>query len=235
MERWETQRTLKNIMGKLSNCMILNREQDIMELFWSHADDVCLGFNDGWYRGQQAVRGYYDACYQRNKLVAKLLQQRFPDKLKGKTEEELYGMGPMKVRPMATPVIEVAEDGQTAKGLWSCLGAHSEVEPCGPLARWSMGYFAVDFLREAEGWKIWHMQYVNDLDAVCGQSWGRPETLPPELPEFAALKDFSYPPYSQQQTLRTLYHTRRPLELTPRIPEPYATFSETFSYAQKEA
>ena len=235
MDRWEDQRAIKNLMGKYANLLILNREEDMFDLLWASAEDVCLGFNGGWYRGQEAVRGYWQACVERNMLVAKLLQKRFPSKLADKTEEEIYGIGPMKVKPMYTPLIEVAEDGKTAKGLWFCWGSHNDVETCGPIARWSWGYFAVDFLKEADGWKIWHMQNTDDIDSVCGQSWGNPEQLPPEEPAFAALADFRYPAFTEEETLREYYTPARPHANAPRIPGPYPTFSETFSYAVKEA
>ena len=57
------------------------------------------------------------------------------------------------------------------------------------MANWTWGYFAVDFIRENDGWKIWHMQYVNDVDCICGQSWGRASSLIPScrsLPRWAS-------------------------------------------------
>ncbi len=228
--RWEDQRYIKNLMGKYANCVILNREDDVFRLFWSTGEDVSLGFNDGWYIGKDAVKGYYGACTERNALVASILQKRFPERLGGKTAEDIRGIGPFKVKPMACPIIEIAGDGKTAKGLWYCQGAYNEVESCGPVAHWTWGYFAVDFIREADGWKIWHMQYLNDVDSLCGQSWGKPQKPYPELPEFAPLKDFRYPPYTRKETLREYYSPRRPLTEAPKIPEPYRTFADTFSY-----
>ncbi len=58
-QRWEDQRALKNLMGKYANCVILNREQDIFDLFWSREADICLSFNDGGaYVGPEAVSGF---------------------------------------------------------------------------------------------------------------------------------------------------------------------------------
>ena len=111
VERWEAQRAIKNLMGKYANCVILNREQDIYGLFWSAREDVSLMFNDGAYTGAAKVKAYYDACHARNALVAKLMQKRFPKELGGKSDEEIYGVGHFKVKPMACPVIEVAGDG----------------------------------------------------------------------------------------------------------------------------
>lgn len=229
-QRWEDQRALKNLMGKYANCVILNREQDIFELFWSREEDICLSFNDGAYVGVEAVAGYYQACYTRNALVAKLMQARFPDKLGQLSEEELYGTGPFKVKPMACPVIEVAADGKTAKGLWYCQGAYNDVEACGPVAHWTWGYFAADFIRTDAGWKLWHLSYTNDVDCLCGQSWGKEQQALPALPEFAPLADFHYPPYTVEKTLRVCYTPQRPHTDCPPIPEPYVTFADTFSY-----
>ena len=230
VQRWEDQRAIKNLMGKFANLVLLNREGEVYGAFWSAADDTCLGFNDGYYVGKEAVSGYYAAVEARNMLVAKTLQARFPEQLSDQTDEELYGIGPFKVRPLYNPLIEIAGDGKTAKGLWSCQGAHNEVGTSGPVANWTWGYFAVDFVKEADGWKIWHLLYVNDVDSICGQSWGKPEQPYPELPEFAALGEFQYPAYTVSTPVRALYTPDRPVTLTPEIPVPYETFAETFSY-----
>ncbi len=229
-QRWEDQRALKNLMGKYANCIILNREQEIFDLFWSSKEDICLSFNDGAYVGTEAVSGYYMACYERNKLVAKLMQARFPEKLGGLSEEEIYGIGPFKVKPLSSPVIEIAADGATGKGLWHCQGAYNDVEACGPVANWTWGYFAVDFVREEGEWKVWHMSYINDVDCICGQSWGKEKKPLPALPEFAALSDFQYPAYTVKKTVRELYTPQRPHTDAPAIPQPYDTFADTFSY-----
>lgn len=231
--RWEDQRAIKNLMGKYANLILLNREGEVFDRLWSRADPA-LGFNGGWYIGAEAVAGYYSACVERNALVAALLQKRFPEKLGGMTAEEIYGIGPFKVEPMACPIIEVAADGRTAKGLWCCQGARNDVEACGPRARWTWGWFAVDFIRE-EGWRIWHMRYLKDVDCTCGQSWAEDGTVYPPLPEFAPLADFAYPAFTKAETLRTEYTPDRPLTEAPRIPEPYDTFAHTFTYGMEES
>lgn len=228
--RWEDQRAIKNLMGKYANCVILNREQDIYGLFWSGREDVSLMFNDGAYVGAQAVSAYYQACHDRNALVAKLMQKRFPEVLGGQSDEEIYGVGPFKVKPMACPVIEVAGDGATAKGLWYCQGAYNDVETSGPVAHWTWGYFAADFVKEDGAWKLWRLQYLNDVDCICGQSWAGEQKPYPDLPEFAPLADFAYPEYTVKKQFRALYSADRPVTLCPEIPQPYDTFADTFSY-----
>ena len=131
VERWEDQRTIKNLMGKYVNCLLLNRQGEIFDSFFSKKADVCLTFNDGSYVGPEAIRSYFDAIVARNLLSAQLLQKRLPEKLGGKSDEEIYGIGPFHVKPLTAPVIEVAEDGETAKGLWLSLIHISE--PTRPL------------------------------------------------------------------------------------------------------
>ncbi|MDR1766113.1 MAG: nuclear transport factor 2 family protein [Lachnospiraceae bacterium] len=228
--RWEDQRELKNLMGKYANCVVLNREGELFDLFWAKDDeDVCLAFNDGYYKGGLDVSGYYEAAAGRNALVASLLRDRFPEKLGAMGDDEIYGIGPFKVKPMSCPVIEIAGDGRTAKGLWYCQGASNEVGAAGPVANWTWGYFAVDFVRQ-NSWRILHLMHVNDVDSTCGQSWGKPQVPYPDLPEFAPLGEFRYPPYTKALTVRPYYSPGRPMVPAPRIPQPYTTFSETFSY-----
>lgn len=231
IDRWEARRCIKNIMGKYASCIILNRVADIFTLFWSKSHkDISMGFNDGGYSGQDAVKAYYDALHDKNVLTAKLIQEKFPEHLGDKNPDEIYGIGPLSMKSLSTPVIEIAEEGQTAKGLWYCLGSCAEVSSAGPVANWVCGYYAVDFVLEDDEWKIWHLLNVNDIDHPCGQDWTKEAVPFPELPEFSALKDLELPEYTFRGTMRRLYSTSRPFTPPPRIPEPYGAFAETFSY-----
>ena len=67
-QRWEDQRAIKNLMGKYANIVLLNREEEVFSRFWS-GNEPTLAFNDGVYRGVEAVKAYYNACRDRNALV----------------------------------------------------------------------------------------------------------------------------------------------------------------------
>ena len=231
VDRWEDQRDIKNLMGIYVNHIIMNMDGEVFDNLWSkEREDVCYGDNGGWYAGREAVRSYYDAVRRRNVLVAELLQKKFPAEIGDKTSEEIFGIGTFRVFPVACPVIEVAEDGETAKGLWYCWGSHAQVTGCGPTSNWTWGYFAADFVREGDSWKLWHLQVTNDVDARCGTSWGKIVEPLPQLPEFAPLNDFEMPPYTVAQTVREFYSAGRPLTGAPELPRPYTTFADTFSY-----
>ena len=234
---FEDQRDLKNLMGKVCYTMLLKREQDMVDQFWSRREDICLGLNDGYYVGAQAVRGYYQAIHDHTAEATEFLKKAFPDHMEKLTPEEQFGAGSMDVKPMDTAVIEIAEDGETAKGIWYSRGTFNDITPQGPVAFWKMAVYACDFVREDGVWKIWHMLNLTDILMVGGKSWGDPKAEPyPDLPEFAGAKAFTPPKPNVEKTLFTAYFPGRPFSPLPEPPVPSRSFPETFSYGyEKEA
>ena len=229
--RWEDQRDLKNLMGKICFTILLKQEDRMVEQFWSRREDICLGRNNGWYAGRNAVRGYYDAIYAHTAYYTDFMKKAFPERMGKLTEEEQFGAGSMDVRPMSTSVIEIAADGATAKGIWYSRGTYNDVTPQGPLSWWELAVYACDFIREDGEWKVWHMQNLTDVHALNGRSWGVKDPEPfPDLPEFAGAKPFAEPAPNRPETLYTAYYPGRPFQKLPEPPVPYETFSETFSY-----
>lgn len=231
VDRWEDQRDIKNLMGIYVNYIIMNDDAKVFADLWAQEkDDVAYGENAGWYVGPKAVAGYYQAVYERNVLVAELLQKKFAHEIGNRSAEENFGIGTFRDFPVTNPVIEIAADGETAKGLWYCWGSHAKIAAEGPTSNWTWGYYAADFVRENDKWKIWHLQFTNDVDARCGTNWGKPAEELPKLAEFAPLDDFKMPAHTIETTVRPSYSAVRPLTGCPRIPEPYETFADTFSY-----
>lgn len=148
------------------------------------------------------------------------MQKRFPKELGGKSDEEIYGVGPFKVKPMACPVIEVAGDGQTAK---ACGSARVPITTWRPAALWptDLGYFAADFVKEGDGWKIWHLQYLNDVDCICGQSWAGAQVPYPDLPEFAPLAGLPLPRVLVVHAVPPPVQRRTGPPPLPGLPKPY--------------
>ena len=229
--RWEDQRDLKNLMGKICYTILLKRENEMVDRFWSSREDIALGRNDGWYEGQAAVRGYYDAVYAHTVYYTEFMKKAFPDRMNKLSEAEQFGAGSMDVRPMSTSVIEIAGDGKTAKGIWYSRGTANDICPQGPLSYWDAGVFACDFVREDGEWKVLHMQNLTDIYVPGGRSWGVKDPEPfPDLPEFAGAEPFQAPAPSRPETLFTAYYPGRPFQKLPEPPVPYETFAETFSY-----
>lgn len=228
---FEDQRDLKNLMGKICYTILLKQEKDMVRSFWSSRADICLGTNDGYYDGAEAVGGYYQAVHAHTVEATAFLKKAFPDRMGKLSEEEQFGAGSMDVKPMDTAVIEIAGDGETAKGIWYSRGTYNDVTPQGPLAYWKLGIYACDFVRENGQWKIWHMLNLTDVLVPGGRSWGDKEVAPyPDLPEWAEAKPFVAPAPNKPQVLRETYYPGRPFSPLPEPPVPYETFADTFSY-----
>jgi hypothetical protein len=230
LERLEWRRDIRNLMGRISADYSVREESQIFQRYWSGRDDVSLGVNDGWYVGSQAVSAYYAALGEEIALASKCVQSDFPEKLSGTPDDELYGVGAMAYIPFDSQVIEIADDGQTAKGLFNIRGSYSRVTPSGPIAYWLFGWAAVDYVLEDGQWKIWHMQWLRNVDVQCGTPFGTQPEQFPEVEAYAPMKDFKLPEPSVKAVLMENYRTDRPFTKSPKVPEPYETFADTFSY-----
>ena len=230
LERLEWRRDIRNVMGKLSADYTVREEGKIFDRYWSSREDVCLGVNDGWYTGPADVAGYYAALDAENDLATSCIKADFPERLGNLSPEEEKGLGTMAYFPLDTPVIEIADDGQTAKAIFSIRGSYSKVTPSGPLAYWYFGWAAADFVPEDDGWKIWHLLWLHNIDIQCGTSFGAQPEAFEELEVYAPMKAFSMPQPTIPAPLAENYRTDRPFAKSPAVPEPYETFAETFSY-----
>lgn len=230
-ERWEAVREIENLMGRRAFYTMLGENDKVWNEYWcSQALEPSLGVNEGYYRGCEALEQYYGALHDYITLQTELAQKAYPDALGSRDPEEIYNVGNLVCPSISTPLIELAEDGQTAKGLWYVRGVDLGFGPSGPESWHFMGRLAADFIMEDGAWKIWHLLYAEDLRSPTGRSWSTPAEEMPTDPRFAALAEFRFPAPNVPQPLHELYHDRRPLKPFPRLPEPYTTFAETFSY-----
>ena len=231
VDRWEDRRDIKNLMGKYVHYLLLKKEGQMVDDLWSSRDDICYGVNEGWYQGAEAVRGYYGYIPGRTAKVAAALRAKFPEKLEGKTDEEIFGIGLMEIKSVSNYIIEVAEDGQTAKAYACVFGYNTTFDEHGPVSNWIIATILMDVVLEEEEWKIWHLQYLEDINKPAGSAWGKDVPYPyPELPEFAELKGLNPPAPNVPAVLRERYSPDRAFVKLPPAPQPYATFADTFSY-----
>ncbi len=159
---------------------------------------------------------------------------------------------------LASPIIEVAADGKTAKGMWLMSGLESgltspEAAKGAPEFMfeknvtidgkrvWMHTVFAkygVDFIKQDGQWKIWHFHCFEVARAPYGLGW---------IPFAAAAQDVSFgddlmyfgedgkpvmmPKPDGPATIRpNPFRTDKGQTLDLKPPVPYRTFSETFAY-----
>jgi hypothetical protein len=96
-------------------------------------------------------------------------------------------------------------------------------------AVWMYEKYAIDFIKEDGQWKIWHFNALCDFSTPYEKSWveSSEETRlnPPTGPHFMRDTRDAAPLGTVDYTTRRV----QPMDF-PQPPEPYRTFSETFSY-----
>ncbi|MGC3981632.1 MAG: nuclear transport factor 2 family protein [Steroidobacteraceae bacterium] len=127
---------VQNLMGLYSNYAWSNQYGKLPDLFALKTDGVSYKVPMG-PTGGEAIK-------------AELLRRQ----AKHDAGEDPIGM--LHVHPMSTPVIEIAGDGKTAKGVWDSFGP--DVASIDEVGNWLYVKKAVDFIKEDGVWKIWHMQ-----------------------------------------------------------------------------
>ena len=222
----ETQWDQEVAARQVSNCM--NRyetylsqaylEKALAEYALSTPDvQVDVGF--GLYYGPASVR----------RLFLDLHGVMLGDREKGTVKN-----GALYVDANTTPIIEVAEDLKTAKGMWLCPEMGTKKSKQG-IWEGSTGYIhrCADFYNENGHWKIWHYMVFHLSNAPVGKSWTDPEVVAMnQVNQANAFPDFkpdspSAPGIGRPNSWRPDHPT-----FAPPVPVPYRTFSETFSYGR---
>lgn len=212
---------IANIMGAYTFLTCYKQHQRQFES-WSK-NEPTITLNTGKYVGYEAVKGFFvDYNQEQTKWANEVMRKLYPEDLGGKSDEEIWAVGSNTVLTFTTPIIEVAFDGQTAKGLWYVYGTTTEVYSKGPKAAWNFGKCAVDFIKEDGAWKIWHMTMFTDIECPLGQNWGTAKMYEHEgveAPKPTEAGEF-YKSFGEDYVFA----------IKPEMPEPYDTFTNTFSY-----
>lgn len=101
--------------------------------------------------------------------------------------------GHLVINTMTTPLIQVAKDRESARGIWFCIGTETDAGELGPnpprtlerralltsvtpdgkayQAEWVWHKIAIDFIRQSEGWKIWHLHGYDVFRCPFQQDW----------------------------------------------------------------
>lgn len=201
---------INNIMGRYSYLNGCGRYQEVTELF-SKREDVSGEIAwFGRYEGQQGIRDLWVG-------------------FQGVLSEDRYGM--LCNNLMCTPVVEIAEDRQTAQGIWFSPGIETYNDDRNPEegeAYWCWGKYAVDFIREDGEWKIWHHHMFPIFKVRFDESWAKKKPTIEEYME-AARKESPDLPYGGPTTFMQEYQPDEVPKFWPQPPKPYKTFSETHS------
>lgn len=211
----EIEKLINTYEYKLSRALL----EDVEQLFALKMPDVRIELSFGKYLGPEGVH----RC-----IVG----------LHGKMFREADGqpaIGTFHMNNNTTGIIEVAGDLKTAKGLWTCPGTYNNKDASSPTGAVSMAGACLrscDFIYdEEEGkWKMWHYVVTGVMSYRMGEtpaSGGMDMATADWKDLFDETSRPDGPP-----TNSWVYAPNRRVEYKDynRVPEPYETFSETFSY-----
>jgi hypothetical protein len=155
-------------MGNEENRRMIN------ELWVQEADhrrSASLGYNNGYYVGLESVMSH---------LVVDRDDARYAN-LKERSEAGTVannnlnlGFGCASMRTLTTPLVKVAEDGRTARYMGYSLGFTTQGKADDTAESYLfMDLIHADLVKEAEGWKIWHLVITHDHTMEVGENYSK--------------------------------------------------------------
>lgn len=154
---WDVE-NIKNLISRYAYYEAGNRREAVITELWVSEPEnqatASFGRNWGFMSGMEEIRAYYVG---RNRFGAD---------------------GTSTMHPFSTKLLCLAEDGKTAQGIWMGIGYDTSLNEKGePEALWVNERMAVDFIRESDGWKIWHMFIGTNYVCPAGDSYAEQPIL----------------------------------------------------------
>jgi hypothetical protein len=195
LERAKAYQEIQNLFGRYMYLHEATRNTDCAELFAKDAPGVSVEFHQmGVFNGSEGIRKLYEETMGGNRK----------------------GMPGMLVEhTLTTPVIEIAHDGKTAKGIWISPGHETFVRDGRAQANWMWSKYALDFVKEGGTWKIWHYQVFMTFLCPFDTPWTDPSSTPTRPP---------MPNADGPTTYYKPYRVDGVAEYWPAPPDTYETF-----------
>ena len=189
---------IENLMGKYAYLHTARKHLDTMELFALNRDDIWVDVNGiGLFEGPEGIkRFFYD------------FHLALDGDAKGQFNEHMQ----------TTPVIEVAKDGQTARGIWMSPGVETRRKKGKLQAYWCWGKYAVDFIKENGLWRFWHFTITTEIFSEYERSWVDHNSI--------SVGQETGKPDKPSRVEFVLYSPDYRSSLIPVPPEPYKTYKE---------
>jgi hypothetical protein len=152
IERLESVVAIQNIMSKYQSYHSASDQEKTVSLFASKTPGGKLVFRGHIYEGYEGVKNHF------------LLWMK-------EAEKDLTGK--LYLHEVVSPIIEVAQDGQTAKAQFSSIGCETAFGPNNTLmSLWSWDKYHVDFIKEEGEWKIYNLDFhTTFLTPYEGKGW----------------------------------------------------------------
>jgi hypothetical protein len=224
VQREQDAREIQNLMSRRAHLQSTGRNSGWVEMYAKGQPDDSWYMNGRYMIGLDKIRAaFVPADNTRAQRSLDAMIKLYPD-IENKIEN--YGIGEFREHALLSPLIEIAEDGKTAKGFWQSMGpqlAFSNGQASGTIG---FEKYAVDFIKEGGQWRFWHMATFTESYLQLGKTLA--DQVPaPGTPRPVAPANAAPNPYPEWSPWRV------PAQVA--LPVPYRTFSETFSYGPSES
>lgn len=202
IEKLEIYQEVQNDMGRAVAAFNFRQADRVLSHFALKKEDVSLEYADeGVFEGREAVTAII------NEVVGA------PQK-----------PGEMLDIQLTTPMIEVADDLETAKAVWWCPGGGAIAnEDKDPDAIWAWGMIGADYIKEDGQWKIWHFHYFRYIKCLYEKGW---------VEDTSMIHRLNNPvhPLAKPTTYHNPYSPLSVREAIPACPRPYAVHEGNSSW-----
>lgn len=223
----------QNLMARFVLSQELGMEKATFDALWYSGEDISFGNNQGFYIGRNSVAGFFVKGRARSRAanmeIQRLMTPEFPP---------MPDAGGLNRKNLMSPLVEVARDGKTAKGMWYCPGVRTQMEVDGHIhLDWHYVRYGADFILEGDQWRIWHLFEGSEFAFEMGHGY-IPATGMDSLPDATVYEEnplISHLPLGQTllpppDLPATPYSIKYGWSAYPAVPVPYETFEETFTY-----
>ena len=123
-------RDICNLQGRYNHYMLSGRIDKILEMFAKKYPIAAEMADSGEYKGMDGIKRLFTVLGEK---------YAFP--------------GSLGLHMLVTPVVEVNEDGETARGMWHSFGCNTIKEGDQVSAMWQAGKYDITFVKEDGDWK----------------------------------------------------------------------------------
>ena len=201
---------IKKLMARRAFYYANNQRRRELDELWvstrEYRDSASYGRNWGYYVGLAAI-------HENDPAVA--------------VDNRNLGWGCTAFHTVTTPMLYIAGDGKTARGLWYSAGQETIMQADGTAkAYWTMDNMSADFVKENGSWKIWHLVVCSDFFVEAGTDF-KTGTLEPLTGPDPFRDEFGTPDIPM-----TVHNPRYNLsDNYPPMPLPYETYTVAGSLA----
>ncbi len=190
-----------------------------------HLEDVSFATNTGFFIGLDEIKRHLvkePAARERETLSA--FQTADPEKYR----DSAPGLGMTAMHSCTTPLLFISVDDKYARYLCYDLGMTGQGKPQGGAdCYFEFGLLLIELVREADGWKIWHMVQEHDFSIESGVNYN---DIPSVIQGYDPGTRFNGTPTVQKEVYDNQYGWEY---LFYDMPRPFKTYDEDEGYGPK--